>query len=131
MTVKFPKFMAEIVEEVVRLARTSPHVSQSSGVSVRTSIANAESVVSNAERRGILLGEDEVTVRVVDLANLGASSRGKIEMTLAEDDASEDKLIASLTGEAVKNIFNRLTKGREFRFDQRGIQRQRHLPRGR
>ena len=50
--VDVPRFMAEIVEEVVRLARTSPHVSQASGVSVRTSIANLETAVSNAERRG-------------------------------------------------------------------------------
>ena len=114
VTVNFPRFMAEIVEEVVRLARTSPHVSQASGVSVRTSIANAEAVVSNAERRGIMLNEPEITVRIVDLANLGASSRGKIEMSLAEDDASEDKLIQSLTGEAVKNVFNRITKGANF-----------------
>ena len=114
VTVNFPRFMAEIVEEVVKLARTSPHVSQASGVSVRTSIANAETVVSNAERRGILTNEDEVTVRIVDLANMGASSRGKVEMTLAEDDASEDKLIQSLIGEAVKNVFNRMTKGANF-----------------
>ncbi|HEX8323657.1 MAG TPA: sigma 54-interacting transcriptional regulator [Tepidisphaeraceae bacterium] len=114
VTVNYPRFMAEVVEEVVRLARTSPHVSQASGVSVRTSIANAESVVSNAERRGIMSGDSETVVRIVDLANMGASSRGKIEMTLAEDDASEDKLIQSLTGEAVKNVFNRLTKGANF-----------------
>ena len=40
--VDVPKFMSEIVEEMVRLARSSPHVSQASGVSVRTSIANLE-----------------------------------------------------------------------------------------
>ncbi|HEY0009263.1 MAG TPA: sigma 54-interacting transcriptional regulator, partial [Tepidisphaeraceae bacterium] len=109
-----PQFMAEIVEEVVRLARTSPHVSQASGVSVRTSIANAEAVVSNAERRGILRGDDRVVVRVGDLQHLAASSRGKIEMTLSEDDGSEDKLIQSLVGEAVKNVFNKTTKGMNF-----------------
>src|ERR1700744_98371 len=37
VAVEVPKFMAEIIEETVRLARTSPHVSQASGVSVRTS----------------------------------------------------------------------------------------------
>src|ERR1700684_2146557 len=42
VTVTMPKFMSEIVEEVVRLARSSPHVSQASGVSVRASIANLE-----------------------------------------------------------------------------------------
>jgi magnesium chelatase subunit I len=107
VTVEMPAFMAEIVEEVVRLARSSPHVSQSSGVSVRTSIANLETLTSNAERRGIVSGERRVVPRVCDLNYLVASCRGKIEMTLAEEDAAEDKLIQSLAGEAVKAIFAR------------------------
>jgi magnesium chelatase subunit I len=107
-------FMAEVVEEVVRLARQSPHVSQASGVSVRTSIANAEVVTSNAERRGIMTGEDRVVPRICDLNFLVASCRGKIEMTLAEEDNAEDKLIQSLVGEAVKAVFNRITRGQDF-----------------
>src|SRR5438105_3170404 len=80
--VDVPRFMSEVVEEVVRLARTSPHVSQASGVSVRTSIANLETVISNAERRAILTGEKRVVPRMCDLNYLVASCRGKIEMTL-------------------------------------------------
>lgn len=99
-----PKFMAEVVEEFVRLARTSPHVNQQSGVSVRASITCMETLVSNAERRGIVLDEKSVMPRVSDLANLNASCRGKIELMLAEDEQAEDKLIAALIGEAVKNI---------------------------
>src|SRR3954449_8763439 len=114
VSVELPRFMAEVIEEVVRLARTSPHVSQASGVSVRTSIANAETVVSNAERRGIVTGEKRVVPRISDLNFLIASCRGKIEMTLAEEEGAEDKLIQSLVGEAGKNVFNRLTKGAEF-----------------
>lgn len=105
--VEVPGFLAEVIEEVVRLARSSPHVSQSSGVSVRTSIANLETVVSSAERRGLLTGETHVTARVCDLAHLVASCRGKIEMSLADEDGAEDKLIRSLTGEAVKQVFSR------------------------
>jgi magnesium chelatase subunit I len=105
--VDVPRFMEEVVEETVRLARSSPHVSQASGVSVRTSIANLETVVSNAERRGILTGEKRVVPRVCDLNYLIASSRGKIEMTLAEEEGAEDKLIRSLVGEAVKAVFGR------------------------
>ena len=105
--VETPRFMQEIIEEVVRLARSSPHVSQASGVSVRTSIANAETVASNAERRGIVTGEKRVMPRICDLNYLVASCRGKIEMTLAEEDGAEDKLIKSITGEAVKAIYNR------------------------
>jgi magnesium chelatase subunit I len=105
--VETPRFMSEIVEEMVRLARSSPHVSQASGVSVRTSIANLETVVSNAERRGIVTGESRVVPRICDLNYLIASSRGKIEMTLAEEEGAEDKLIQSLVGEAVKTVFAR------------------------
>jgi magnesium chelatase subunit I len=107
VAVETPRFMSEIVEEVVRLARSSPHVSQASGVSVRTSIANAETLTSNAERRGILTGEKRVVSRICDLSYLVASCRGKIEMTLAEEEGAEDKLIKSLTGEAVKGVFDR------------------------
>jgi magnesium chelatase subunit I len=102
-----PPFMQEIIEEVVRMARSSPHVSQASGVSVRTSIANLETVISNAERRGLTTGEKRVVPRVCDLNCVIASCRGKIEMTLAEEEGAEDKLIKSLIGEAVKAVFAR------------------------
>jgi magnesium chelatase subunit I len=114
VVVETPAFMSQILEEVVRLARQSPHVSQSSGVSVRTSIANAETVASNAERRGILAGEKRVVPRICDLNFLAASCRGKIEMTLAEEEGAEDKLIQSIVGEAVKNVFNRFADAGDY-----------------
>jgi len=108
--VEVPRFMLEIVEEVVRMARASQHVSQASGVSVRASIANLETLVSNAERRGLMTGETRVVPRICDLNYLIASCRGKIEMTLAEEEAAEEKLIRSLIGEAVKAIFGRVAR---------------------
>jgi magnesium chelatase subunit I len=112
--VETPAFMTEVIEEVVRLARSSPHVSQASGVSVRTSIANLETVTSNAERRGILTGETRVVPRISDLNYVIASCRGKIEMTLAEEEGAEDKLIQSLIGEAVKSVFNHHADADDF-----------------
>src|SRR5437763_12304945 len=106
--------MSEIVEEIVRLARSSPHVSQASGVSVRTSIANLETMISNAERRGILTGEKRIVPRMCDLSYLVASCRGKIEMTLAEEEGAEDKLIKSLVGEAVKAVFAQYADADEY-----------------
>jgi magnesium chelatase subunit I len=107
VSVVVPAYVHEILEEFVRLARVSPHINQASGVSVRCSIANAENVVSSAERRGILLGEERVVARVDDLGFISASSRGKLELMLAEGDNAEDKLIGALMGEAVKNVFAR------------------------
>ena len=112
--VDVPRFMSEVIEEVVRQARTSPHVSQASGVSVRTSIANMETAVSNAERRAVVTGEKRVVPRICDLNFLVASCRGKIEMTLAEEEGAEDKLIKSLTGEAVKTVFGRYADAEDY-----------------
>ncbi len=103
--VSVPAYIHEILEDFVRQSRTSPHINQSSGVSVRCSIANAENVVSSAERRGILADEKRVIARMDDLAFITASSRGKLELMLAEGDGAEDKLIHALVGEAVKNVF--------------------------
>ncbi len=69
-----PGFMKEIVEEVSRLARSSPHVNQASGVSVRMSIANYENMISNAERRAVILGEESTVARISDLSYLSASA---------------------------------------------------------
>ncbi len=114
-TLAIPQYIKEVVEEVSRLARTSPHVNQQSGVSVRMSIANLENVVSNAERRAILHHEKWIVPRVSDLASASASSRGKLELTMAEDDGHEDKLIHRMIDEATKNIFGLHLDVRELR----------------
>src|SRR5690606_36917555 len=105
--VEVPRFLHRVIEEAVALARKSPHINQASGVSVRTSIACLENVVSSAERRGIVTGEKRVVPRVCDLNHLVASCRGKIELMLAEDgSAGEDKLITALVGEAIRVVFD-------------------------
>ena len=115
ISVKVPRFMKEIVEETARLARQSAAVNQQSGVSVRMSIANIENLVSNAERRGLLLGEPVAVPRVSDLQHLAASSRGKLELTMSEEDGQEDRVIDKFVGEAVKNIFESYFDVKTFR----------------
>ena len=110
-----PSFMKEILEETARLARTSQAINQQSGVSVRMSIANLENMVSNAERRGLILGENPTVPRISDLAYLAASTRGKIELTLTEDDGQEEKVLAKLLGEATKNLFEANFDLKQFR----------------
>ena len=65
--VEVPAFMAEIVAELSQLARQSPHVNQRSGVSVRLSISNYETLAANAVRRALRLGEPDAVPRVSDL----------------------------------------------------------------
>lgn len=113
--VEVPRFLHRVIEEAVALARKSPHINQASGVSVRTSIACLENVVSSAERRGIVTGEKRVVPRVCDLNHLVASCRGKIELMLAEDgSAGEDKLITALVGEAIRVVFDEVADVDEY-----------------
>jgi magnesium chelatase subunit I len=113
--VEVPRFMKEVVEETSRLARSSPHVNQSSGVSVRMSIANYENMISNAERRTILVGESQGVVRASDLAYLAASSRGKMELAMTEESGEEDKLLGRIVDEAVKAVFDQHFSPKQFR----------------
>lgn len=53
--VDVPDYMHRIIEEAVSLARHNSHINQASGVSVRTSIAMLENLVSSAERRALSL----------------------------------------------------------------------------
>ena len=55
--VEVPPHMAEIVATLSHLARQSPHINQRSGVSVRLSVANYETLVASAVRRALRLGE--------------------------------------------------------------------------
>src|SRR5262247_3933652 len=62
-----PAFMEDLVAELTFQARTSPDVNQTSGVSVRMSIANYETLAANALRRALALDEREAVPRVTDL----------------------------------------------------------------
>ncbi len=113
--VRMPRFMAEIIEEISRLARSSPHVNQASGVSVRMSIANYENVLSNVERRSLLQRQGYGIPRVSDLTAVMAGSRGKIELTMIEEPGEEDRLLQRIVEEAVKVIFDEHFSPRQFR----------------
>ncbi len=115
VSVAVPRFMKEIVEETSRLARSSPHVNQSSGVSVRMSIANCENMISNAERRTVLAGETRAVARISDLVFIAASARGKLELNMTEEAGEEDKLVVRILQEAVKSVFDQYCSPKQFR----------------
>jgi magnesium chelatase subunit I len=101
-----PPFMERIVAELTFQARHSPDVNQASGVSVRMSIANYETLVANAVRRALRAGEKEAVPRVSDLECLLASTCGKIELEYAGADRDESAVIRDLTRRATKLVFD-------------------------
>jgi magnesium chelatase subunit I len=108
-----PQFMKEIIAETTSMAREHADINQRSGVSVRMSIANYESLISNALRRSILLREDEVVPRISDLPSILPSSCGKIELETVEE-GKESQIVEELIKKAVKKVFNRHCQPEEF-----------------
>jgi magnesium chelatase subunit I len=102
-----PSFMLELVAEVSQLARRSPEISQRSGVSVRVSIANLETLLASALKRQVRLGEASAAPRISDLPALVASTAGKIELETLCDEAPEERVVDRLLSRAVLNVFAR------------------------
>ncbi len=101
-----PQYMQELVAEISQLARRSPQINQRSGVSVRLSIANQESLCANAIRRAILLQEPLAVPRLSDLPALSASTTGKLELETWEE-GEDQGVLAKLVRSAVQNVFRR------------------------
>jgi magnesium chelatase subunit I len=105
--VHMPAFMREVVAELSQLARRSSEVSQRSGVSVRVTISNHETLLAAALKRAVRLGEPMAAPRISDLPSVIASTAGKIELETLGDETREDKVIEKLVQRAVVNVFNR------------------------
>jgi magnesium chelatase subunit I len=104
LVVTVPDFMTEIVAEISQQARRSPHINQRSGVSVRLSISNHETLVANAMRRALRTGEHEVVPRVSDLDALAASTAGKIEIETI-DDGREGQVLERILKASTLEVF--------------------------
>jgi magnesium chelatase subunit I len=109
-----PEFMEELVSTFTHLARSSPQINQRSGVSVRLTVANMETLVAAATRRGLRLGETEIVPRVSDLDSLISSTAGKIEIESLEE-GRDGEVIDHLLRGAVLAVFKERFSGEGIR----------------
>ncbi|MGH1503030.1 MAG: sigma 54-interacting transcriptional regulator [Acidimicrobiales bacterium] len=112
--VVMPQFMAELIATFSHLARGSSHVNQRSGVSVRLTVSNLETLAAAATRRSLLHGEESVVPRVCDLDALIASSAGKIEVESLEE-GRDAEVIDHLLRAAVLTVFKEKVSGEGIR----------------
>jgi magnesium chelatase subunit I len=122
---RVPVFMKEVVAALTSELRRSPHVNHRSGVSVRYSIGNVETLGAAAVRRAALTGEPEAVPRVSDLPAVIASSLGRVEFDTIEEGREED-IVARAARTAVIEVFRQRLSGFDFapilaRFDRPGF----------
>jgi magnesium chelatase subunit I len=106
VSLHLPAFMEELIGELTLQARQSPDVNQASGVSVRMSIANYETLMANAVRRALRQGEEEAVPRISDLDALQASTAGKLELEYAGAERSEREVTRELLRRATRRVFD-------------------------
>jgi magnesium chelatase subunit I len=119
--VRVPAFMKELLAALTSELRRSPQINQRSGVSVRYSIGNLETLSAAALRRAARAGEPEAVPRLVDVPAVLAGSLGRVEFDAVEEGREEEILLRATRG-AVLEVFRRRLAGFDFsailaRFD--------------
>jgi magnesium chelatase subunit I len=103
--VRIPRYFREIVEQTAFEARKSEFVDQKSGVSARFTISAMENLVSNAERRAIVVGDKTIVPRICDLAHSLPGMTGKVELVFEGEQEGPAKVSKALIGKAVREVF--------------------------
>jgi len=104
VNVDIPEFMEKIIATLSHVARENPNINQRSGVSVRLTVSNYETLIAGSLRRALLNEETYAVPRVSDLSSLVASTSGKIEIETLED-GRETEIIRHLIKQSVLEVF--------------------------
>ncbi len=102
-----PHYFKEIIEHIAFEARKSEFVDQKSGVSARLTIAAMENLVSNAERRAIILNEQHIVPRICDLPHALPGVTGKVELVFEGEQEGSLKVGKALIGKATREVFRK------------------------
>ena len=104
-TVYIPEVYREILAQVAFVARESEYIDQKSGVSARMTITALEQVVSAAERRMVINGEKETTLRIADLFHMVPALTGKLELVYEGEQEGAVNVAKHILGKAINKTF--------------------------
>jgi magnesium chelatase subunit I len=111
---RVPDFIRETIEQIAFEARDDQRIDKRSGVSQRMPITVTESLVSNAERRALLTGEEEIVPRISDIYAAITSMTGKMELEYEGEQVGAAKIARDLIKRAAGEIFEGYFVGFDF-----------------
>jgi magnesium chelatase subunit I len=94
----------DLIEQIAFEARESEYIDKKSGVSARLTISAYENLISNAERRMLLNGENSTFVRISDFLGVIPAITGKIELVYEGELEGPGKVANILLGKAIKTL---------------------------
>lgn len=102
-----PKIIEELLEEMAFEARESEYIDQKSGVSTRMTITAMEQLISAAERRALLNGEEQTTARITDIYHMIPALTGKLELVYEGEQEGVLNVAKHIIGKAIKKTFSK------------------------
>lgn len=95
----------DLIERIAIEARSSDLVDEKSGVSARLTISGYENLMSSAERRMLINGENQATVRLTDFWGVLAAVTGKVELVYEGEQSGAAGVAMELLKAALKKQF--------------------------
>lgn len=103
--VEVPELLGIMLEQLAFAARESEFIDEKSGVSARLSITALENLVSTAERRALINGDDQTVARVTDFWGVVPAITGKVELVYEGEQEGAYGVAMKLLGQSIKTSF--------------------------
>tara|TARA_R110000850_G_scaffold101781_1_gene210432 strand:- start:3192 stop:4148 length:957 start_codon:yes stop_codon:yes gene_type:complete len=100
-----PELMKDLIEQIAIEARSSEFVDEKSGVSARLTISAYENLISAAERRMYMNGENNTIIRISDLIGVIPAITGKVELVYEGEQEGAGLVAYNLIGKAIRSQF--------------------------
>ncbi len=103
--VTVPELLTVMLEQLSFSARESEYIDEKSGVSARLSITALENLVSTAERRALISGDQQTVARITDFWGVVPAITGKVELVYEGEQEGAYGVAMKLLGKSIKTSF--------------------------
>ena len=95
----------DLIEQIAIEARDSEYVDAKSGVSARLTISAFENLISAGERRRMINGEKNTSIRISDFIGVLPAITGKVELVYEGEQEGPGIVANNLVGKAIRTLF--------------------------
>ena len=103
--IQVPELAKDLLEQIVFEARESEYIDSKSGVSARLSITAFENLLSTAERRALISGDQTTMIRLSDFDGIIPAITGKVELVYEGEQEGAQVVAENLIKNAIKTLF--------------------------
>lgn len=103
-TIRIPDVARDLLEQIAFEARENEYIDTKSGVSARLTITALENLSSAAERRKLVSGSKDTSVRLLDFLGIVPAITGKVELVYEGEQEGSALVAENLIGNAAKKL---------------------------